>query len=174
VVEREGSPLRLEFQSPETHSGETIGSVLSRLDVSQGSIREEYLRKYLEDVHVEFRRLPQEHRYILELSLLPEFVKPPEQTCILALNDHMAHAYCRRWELLGGSPSNIRQLVSFDDCLDVLFPYQVSSVNFGFDLLGYKAFHFLLDDIPIDVGRYRSIDAVPRLSHRHTIRPVRC
>ncbi len=174
VIEKEASSLKLEIETPKVNPRDTIGSVLRRLDGSQEEIRERYLRKYHEAVHVQFHQLPQEHRYILELSLLAEFVKPPAGTCVLALNDHMAHAYCRRWELLGGSPSDIRHLVSFDDCLDILFPYQVSSVNFGFDLLGYKAFHFLLDDIPIDVGRYRSIGAVPRLSHRHTIRPSRC
>ncbi len=172
LVEKEGFPLNLEVQKSKPDASDSVESVLKRLSYSENAVREYFISNFRHPMDTQFHRVPSELRYILEFSLLAEFIVPESDTCILALNDHMAYAYCRRLELLGKNPSRIRSLVSFDDCLDVLFPYQVSSVNVGFDLLGYKAFHFLLADIPLRIGRSRSIDALPRIPHLHTLRPA--
>jgi DNA-binding transcriptional regulator YhcF (GntR family) len=172
VVEEEGFPLTLEVRKFEHDINEPVESVLKKMSASESPVREYFLSNFRRPIDTEFYRVPSDLRYMLELSFLSDFVTPRAGVCFFALNDHMAYAYCRRIEILGRSPSRIRSLVSFDDCLDVLFPYQVSSVNVGFDLLGYKAFHFLLGDIPLRIGRSRSIDALARITHLHTLRPA--
>jgi len=64
-------------------------------------------------------------------------------------------------------------LVSFDDRLEEVYPYAISSVNFGFEELGYTAFHIMPGDISIRPDGQRTMHAKCRLNHCATIGPAR-
>jgi DNA-binding transcriptional regulator YhcF (GntR family) len=97
------------------------------------------------------------------------FTGPAGPTAIIAPNDEHARRIYTWLSVLGVRVPADLSLVSFDDRQEALYPYTISSVNFGFDNLGYTAFHLILGDIPVKVDKRRSLAAISRLNHYATI-----
>jgi DNA-binding LacI/PurR family transcriptional regulator len=59
-------------------------------------------------------------------------------------------------------------LISFDNSR-LVHPLPITSVDFGFGDLGYAAFHALMGDIPVDIGRGRRRPARAFVVHRGSL-----
>jgi DNA-binding LacI/PurR family transcriptional regulator/DNA-binding transcriptional regulator YhcF (GntR family) len=94
-------------------------------------------------------------------------------TALVAPNDEYARKIFRWLTVLGVDVPERLSLISFDDRQEMLYPYTISSVNFGFDGLGYTAFHLILGDIPVKVDKERSLAANSRINHPATLGPAR-
>ncbi len=77
-------------------------------------------------------------------------------TAVLAPGDYIAYEFYQ-WLLTAGFriPKDI-SLVSFDNSPESA-TRPVATIDFGFGRLGYLAAHLLIDDIPIQTGRYGEI-----------------
>lgn len=106
---------------------------------------------------------------VLLTSHLGPFVLFPGLTAVIAPNDKHARQFFRWFTAAGIQIPQDLSLVSFDDRQEVTWPHAISSVNFGFDSLGYTAFHALLGDVPVKTDRWRSVSAKSRLNHSATI-----
>ena len=118
--------------------------------------------------------LSAEQRELLEVAAyLSSFVTRPDITAIVAPNDEHARMFYR-WLMMAGIrvPEDL-SLLSFDDRVERAYPYTISSINFGFDSLGYTAFHILLGDVPVKVDKWKSIEAKSRINHFATIGQAR-
>jgi hypothetical protein len=117
-----------------------------------------------------YARMPADiRRLLLSTVRLGAMIVRHRPTALIAPSDEHAHE-CYRWLAAAGfSIPRDMTLVSFDDNLDTLYPYPISSVNFGFDYLGYACFHVLLGDLRIPTDRWKSIGARPRINHPGTI-----
>jgi len=100
---------------------------------------------------------------------LGAFCINPAFTAIIAPNDEHARMFYR-WFLVAGIriPKDI-SLLSFDDRVESSYPYTISSINFGFDSLGFTAFHTMLGDIPVKADKWLSVAAKCRINHYATI-----
>ncbi len=116
-----------------------------------------------------FGDVPHAIRNFIELSLIRETLQNSSIDCFIAPNDQMARRI-RAWgDSTGCKAARSKPLLSFDDRLEILYPYRVSSVNFGFDVLGTTAFRIITGTGPAGPGRSRTISAVPRINHLHTV-----
>jgi DNA-binding LacI/PurR family transcriptional regulator/DNA-binding transcriptional regulator YhcF (GntR family) len=89
-------------------------------------------------------------------------------TALIAPSDYMACQYYERF-----SGSNIRiprqlSLISFDNST-YAHTYGLSSVDFGFDYLGYAAFHTIHGSIPVRRSKAGDIPSKPFIDNRDTI-----
>jgi hypothetical protein len=74
-------------------------------------------------------------------------------TAILTQNDSLA-VTCYYWlNAIGVSVPGHISLLSFGND-EILHPLPISSIDFGFDRLGYAAFHLILDDVPVKTDRH--------------------
>ena len=115
-------------------------------------------------------KLSVDQRQLIDLTAcLGAFLARSDTTAILAPNDEHARMFYR-WLMMAGIrvPEDL-SLLSFDDLVESAYPYTISSINFGFDSLGYTAFHALLGDIPLKVDKWKSIEAKSRINHFATI-----
>jgi DNA-binding LacI/PurR family transcriptional regulator len=101
------------------------------------------------------------------------FLPPDGPTAIIAPYDEHARRLYRWLIVLGVRIPEDLSLVSFDDRQELLYPYTISSVNFGFANLGYAAFHSIIGDVPIKIDRRRSLGVASRLNHFATIGQAR-
>lgn len=99
--------------------------------------------------------------------LVPLFRAHP-LTALLALDDSTAVTYYYWLEEAGIQVPGEISLLSFGNDED-LSPLPITSVDFGFDGLGYAAFHLMLDDIPIRTGRSNTLTARPTLVERGSV-----
>ena len=117
-----------------------------------------------------FSDLPPEYKSLAALSpILGPFLNNTGCTAIIAPSDRFARLYYQ-WFMTASVriPEDI-SLISYDDRPESIYPYAVSSVNFGFDDLGYTAFHLILGDIPVRPAKDRSIAGHCRINHYATI-----
>jgi DNA-binding GntR family transcriptional regulator len=100
---------------------------------------------------------------------LGAFLAKPDLTAIVAPNDEHARRFYR-WCAAASTkiPDNL-SLLAFDNWIEGSFPYAISSINFGFDNLGYAAFHILLGDVPVKVNNSRMVQTKSRINHYATI-----
>jgi DNA-binding FadR family transcriptional regulator/DNA-binding LacI/PurR family transcriptional regulator len=90
-------------------------------------------------------------------------------TAVLAANDNAAYRLYAVSLNRGIRIPDYFSLLSFDN-RNMLFPFD--SIDFGFDNLGYAAFHSILGDIPVKHSRGRVIDSRPWVVPRATVRSV--
>jgi len=143
-------------------------------DIADGlsTIKHPFARNLLQRMEGD-SQLSADQRRLLQLTgSLAAFLTVPELTALIAPSDTYA-AQVYRWLLFAGieAPKDI-SLVSFDDRLEETYPHSVSSINFGFDQLGFTAFHAMLGDIPVETDAWRSVAAVARVNHFGTIGPA--
>jgi len=106
----------------------------------------------------------------LELTAyLGAFLASPDVTGIVAPNDEHARLFYRWSRTVGLQIPEDLSLLSFDDRVESAYPYTISSINFGFDSLGYTAFHAMLGDIPVKTDTWRSVAAKCRINHYATL-----
>jgi len=121
-----------------------------------------------------FSALPDDYKSLVHLTAhLGALVIHPGLTALIAPNDRHARLYFRWLQAAGIRVPRDLSLLSFDDRQERLYPYAISSVNYGFDDLGYMAFHLLLNDMPVKPDALRSIGSRCRINHCATIGPAR-
>ena len=92
----------------------------------------------------------QQKRYARATSDLLKFIRAQNATALLAVNDSFALNHFYRFFSLGVQIPKDLSILSFDNTHETqLFP--LSTIDFGFDRLGYLAAHLLIGDIPIQV-----------------------
>ncbi len=115
------------------------------------------------------RDLPYPVRNLVELSSVRKSIQDSSFDCFIAPNDQMARLI-RGWGYSTGvSAARSKPLLSFDDRLEILYPYRVSSVNFGFDILGTAAFRVFSQGNPAHSIHPSTISAIPRMNHLHSL-----
>lgn len=77
-------------------------------------------------------------------------------TAILAPNDHYAVAFWKALRQIGKKVPDDISLLSFDNLAERK-PYPIDSIDFGMSLLGYRIFHWILGDIPIQLDPGKSL-----------------
>lgn len=85
-----------------------------------------------------------------------------QNAALLCPNDWLARRY---WKILRWSGVDVPgrlSMLSFDNSLR-LEPFPVSTIDFGFDELGYQAFHFILGDIPLRIPSSRVLAGTNRV-----------
>jgi DNA-binding LacI/PurR family transcriptional regulator len=91
---------------------------------------------------------------------------------LISPNDRMAMSYPRTWIRLLGMQAPARlSLLSFDNAYRHL-PVGLTSVDFGFDYLGYQAAHAILGDVPVKRDRNGDIPARARVADGGTVGPA--
>lgn len=77
------------------------------------------------------------------------FLSPVTPTAIIGANDQYCESYIKPWlsSLAIAVPGEV-SLISFDNSFRYDF-HSLNSVDFGFDSLGYRAFHAILEDLPL-------------------------
>jgi DNA-binding LacI/PurR family transcriptional regulator len=99
---------------------------------------------------------------------LTRLIREHGPTALIALNDIMAREYYYWFTALGIDIPRDCSLVSFDNIpASMLLP--VSTVDFGFERLGYLAAHIMIGDLPISANRFGNLPGVCSLINRGSI-----
>ena len=122
---------------------------------------------------------PLEFRTSLEWSgnstdadVLAPLLSAPGLTALICPNDEEAGLQYTAVKETGREVPRDISMVSFDNA-PWLRPFPVSSVDFGTDGLGYKAFHLLLGLVPVHIGRKRLLQGDNILVDNGSIGPPR-
>jgi DNA-binding LacI/PurR family transcriptional regulator/DNA-binding transcriptional regulator YhcF (GntR family) len=105
------------------------------------------------------------------VTILPYILSDPV-TAIVAPNDTAATYLFDTLVYLGIHVPKTMTLLSFDNSLRVQST-PISSVDFGFDHLGYAAFHALIGDIPLNRDRHGNLAGPARVAERGSTGPAR-
>jgi DNA-binding LacI/PurR family transcriptional regulator len=93
-------------------------------------------------------------------------------TAVIAPNDRQGVRVCR-WLVAAGIPfGEPLSVLAFDNSLAKI-PAGLASIDFGYAVLGYAAFHALLGDVPTRASRGGDIVAPAELSPGPSLVPVR-
>jgi DNA-binding FadR family transcriptional regulator len=115
-------------------------------------------------------RDPQLKRLLRLATVIMDLAFDRGATAIIAPNDVRARNYYLSLRTLGLRVPTDVSLLSFDASPKVLYPWQISSVDFGFGNLAYCAYHLIMEDVP--VPRKRSeVGARCRLNHMGSLGP---
>jgi len=105
---------------------------------------------------------------IRQAPSLARLVREHGPTALIALNDIMAREYYYWFTALGIDIPGDISLVSFDNIpASMLLP--VSTVDFGFERLGYLAAHIIIGDMPVSADRSGNLPGVCSLINRGSI-----
>jgi DNA-binding LacI/PurR family transcriptional regulator/DNA-binding transcriptional regulator YhcF (GntR family) len=105
---------------------------------------------------------------VSDQALMQRVLDLPGVTALLAPNDRYAVRYWQVLAELGVRIPRDLSMVSFDNLAD-LHPFPISSVDFGLATLGYKAFHLLLGDVPVQVAKGNHLMGICQLVDRGSI-----
>jgi hypothetical protein len=108
-----------------------------------------------------------ESRHTSDIALMRK-VLLTNVTAVIIPNDDMAIRYYQAWSSLGKRIPEDLSMISFDNRY-TLKPFPISSIDFGLDLLGYQAFHYIFGVIPIHCGRRSQIFGTNTLSDNGSI-----
>jgi DNA-binding LacI/PurR family transcriptional regulator len=107
----------------------------------------------------------------MNVGLIPVItwiLNQPEITAVLASNDWQGRKLHTWLTDLGVRVPEEISLLSFDNYRSKYW-HPLTSVDFGFDSLGYAAFHTILGDIPIKHDRKGNIKPVARVVHKGSV-----
>ncbi len=107
-------------------------------------------------------------KFIHTARLLVPFLRRKDITAIIAPNDAAAFEFYRWLAAIEVKIPEEISLVSFDNRPDLTYPYQISSISFGMDYLGYQAFHRILGDSSV---RGKAIPGFVSYNHQASIGP---
>jgi DNA-binding LacI/PurR family transcriptional regulator len=109
-------------------------------------------------------------RYLMMYFYLSTYLS--DCTAIIFPNDNQAKKFCA-WALTNHVylPPGLSR-ISFDNAT-LIYPFQIDSVDFGFEYLGSMAFHVLSGDVRIDVGRDNAVSAKPSIINHGSVAPMR-
>jgi DNA-binding LacI/PurR family transcriptional regulator/DNA-binding transcriptional regulator YhcF (GntR family) len=110
------------------------------------------------------------HRLLSRVPAFVSLLRDHNVTAIIALSDHLAREYYFWFRALGIQTPGHITMVSFDNELSNI-PFPISSIDFGFERLGYLAAHILMGDIPVRSDRRGNIPGIPILMDRGSIGP---
>ncbi len=152
---------------------EIVGRIIqSNLEELGTSLSIEKLAKYIGGItrtklHGRMPEYFRESTYSV-IPVLATFLADPEITAVIAPNDHEAQLIFLALNALGFDIPERISLLSFDNHPELsLYPF--STIDFGFDHLGYSAFHLILGDLPIRRDRHGDVECRPRVIHRGSI-----
>jgi len=89
-------------------------------------------------------------------------------TAILSMNDHLARQYYTIFQLLGVKVPEDISILSFDNIAESIY-VPVSTIDFGFERLGYLAAHIFIGDIPVKADLNGGIPGACMLVDRGSI-----
>jgi DNA-binding transcriptional regulator YhcF (GntR family) len=115
---------------------------------------------------------PEDRDFLEDALLLGPLLRDKRITALIAPNDPMA---CRQFSALrraGFAIPGDYSMLSFDN-RSTLRPYPISSMEFGLDELGYRAFHLLFGAMQQDSDRRRNLRGVNRIIDHGSIGPPR-
>jgi DNA-binding LacI/PurR family transcriptional regulator len=107
------------------------------------------------------------------LDKTPSFVnllRDHAPTALIALNDHMAREYYYWFTAVGLNIPKDFSIISFDNLFASMF-FPITTIDFGFERLGYQAAHIIIGDIPIRANRYGNIPGPCTLIDRGSLGP---
>ncbi len=104
--------------------------------------------------------------------LLTRALNEPGVTAIVAPRDYTAVKYFYRLMHRGVKVPRDISLISFDNSAHAQ-PAGITSVDFGFNHLGYSAFHLILKDIPVARTRAQAVPGKANVVRRSTVEIVR-
>ena len=108
-----------------------------------------------------------ENRHTSDIALMRK-VLYAKVTAVIIPNDDMAIRYYQAWCSLGKRIPEDLSMIYFDNRY-TLKPFPISSIDFGLDLLGYQAFHYIFRVIPIHCGRRSQIFGTNTLADNGSI-----
>ena len=82
--------------------------------------------------------------------------------------DRLAREYFFWFNALGVAMPKDFSLISFDNIPESVF-YPITTIDFGFARLGYRAAHILIDDIPVHAGRNGVVNSVCTVVDRGSV-----
>ncbi len=106
------------------------------------------------------------------LNLSPALMKAlnhPDITALITPNDQDARNIFEWLRNAGIQIPREISLLSFDNS-DSLAGFPVTTIDFGFGVLGYNAFHLFLGDVPVKRNRRGEIASQPHIVHRRSIK----
>lgn len=92
-------------------------------------------------------------------------------TAMIALNDRLAREYFFWFDALGVVMPKDFSLISFDNIPESVF-YPITTIDFGFARLGYRAAHIMIGDTPVHAGRNGVINSVCTVVDRGSVGPA--
>lgn len=93
-------------------------------------------------------------------------------TAVVSLNDVRARPAYLWLRTMGYRVPEDISLVSFDAVPRQLYPWQISSVDFGFGHLAWSAYHLIMQDVPVQ-RHGTEVRARARMNHTGSIGPAR-
>jgi DNA-binding LacI/PurR family transcriptional regulator len=106
--------------------------------------------------------------FIAKAPSLVSLLRDQEITALIAINDQFARKYYFWARVLGIEFPRHLSIVAFDNLTDNT-PYPLSSIDFGFERLGYLSAHILIGDISVPTDRGGNIPGIPTLVDRGSI-----
>jgi DNA-binding LacI/PurR family transcriptional regulator len=103
---------------------------------------------------------------------LTQALDEPGVTAIVAPRDYTAARYFYRLTHHGVRVPRDISLIAFDNSAHAQ-PVGITSVDFGFNHLGYSAFHLILRDIPVARTRAQAVPGKASVVRRSTVGIVR-
>ncbi len=107
--------------------------------------------------------------YFLGAFML-EILADESVTALIAANLNESIRFLRWLALAGLRPPRDISIIAFDSYADIQ-PLPVTTIDFGGSDMGYRAFHRLLGDISLGIGRTGTIPGIPRLVERGSVGP---
>lgn len=131
-------------------------------------LRGEEFRKRIDSLGMKILQI---EKFVSDAVLMDQVLQQ-NVTAIIAPNDRFAVRFWKELALRDVRIPRDLSMVSFDHLAD-LFPYPVTTVDFGLYSLGYRIFHALRGDIPVE--KYKGIHLMGkcRLVDNGSIRKVR-
>ncbi len=90
-------------------------------------------------------------------------------TALVAPNDWYGREYRALLQMANLSVPRDLSLVSFDNNFIQMYPFTFSSVDFGFEHLGFMAFHLIVRDLPLTGASIRHVAAECTINHLGSI-----
>jgi hypothetical protein len=110
-----------------------------------------------------------EHCRVLWVALeLTPLLLTPSISAVICPNDLIGRGFLRWLRTLAIDVPGGCSVISFDNRLQSM-PIELTSVDPGFELLGYRGFHAILGDVPVRRDRNGVITAEPRVNDRVSV-----
>jgi DNA-binding LacI/PurR family transcriptional regulator len=106
--------------------------------------------------------------YLRKAPSLVSLLTKHDVTALLAINDNFARKYYFWLRTVGIDVPAHLSVIGFDN-LAVNTPYPISSIDFGFERLGYLAAHILIGDTNVAAERNGDIPGIPTLVDRGSV-----
>ncbi len=114
--------------------------------------------------------LPSRAMLVRAMGGMEQLLREHHVTALVGMNDDLALKYYLHLVQQGTAVPEQVSLISFDN-QERFRAFPISTIDPGFDNLGYRAAHIFIGDIPVKPGRRGSITGSPRLLDRGSLGP---